>query len=80
MNEKVSSSFSWLEVRQEAIAGLLVVGAVSVVGGIGYIAYTVPHKLDRVISNQMEYKQRITDLEDEVKNHRDRITRLEVNR
>lgn len=80
MNEKVSSSFSWLEVKQEAIAGLLVVGAVSVVGGIGYIAYTVPHKLDRVISNQMEYKQRITDLEDEVKDHRDRITRLEVNR
>ena len=80
MNEKVSSSFSWLEVKQEAIAGLLVVGAVSVVGGIGYTAYTVPHKLDRVISNQMEYKQRITDLEDEVKDHRDRITRLEVNR
>ena len=80
MNEKVSSSFSWLEVKQEAIAVLLVVGAVSVVGGIGYIAYTVPHKLDRVISNQMEYKQRITDLEDEVKDHRDRITRLEVNR
>ena len=80
MNEKVSSSFSWLEVKQEAIAGLLVVGAVSVVGGIGYIAYTVPHKLDRVISNQMEYEQRITDLEDEVKDHRDRITRLEVNR
>lgn len=80
MNEKVGSSFSWLEVKQEAIAGLLVVGAVSVVGGIGYIAYTVPAKLDRVISNQMEYKQRITDLEDEVKDHRDRITRLEVHR
>lgn len=71
-------SFSWREVKQEAIAGLIIIAAVGVIGGIGYIAYTVPSKLDHVIKNQEEYTGRLNKLEAQNENQEVRIIKLEM--
>jgi hypothetical protein len=71
-------SFNWREVKQEAIAGLITLSAAGAIGGIGYIAYTVPSKLDHVIKNQEEYKGRIVKLEDQNESQEVRIIRLEL--
>jgi len=78
MTENGIDSFSWSTVRQEVAAGLLIVACSAVIGGIGYIAYTVPAKLDRVISNQMEFKGRLIKVEEGLDEHENRITRLEL--
>jgi hypothetical protein len=71
-------SFSWAGVKQEAIAGLITIAAASAVGGIGYIAYTVPSKLDHVIKNQEEYRGRLIKLEAQNEEQEVRIIKLEM--
>lgn len=78
MDERSNSSFSWREVKQEALAGLITLSSLGAIGGIAYIAYTVPQKLDHVIKNQEEFVQRITKLEDQYEAQQIRIVKLEL--
>jgi uncharacterized alkaline shock family protein YloU len=72
--------FNWLQVKQEAIAGLIVIAAAAAIGGIGYIAYTVPSKLDHVLNNQEEFRGRIVKLETQGDAHEVRLIKLEMRR
>lgn len=73
-NEEV---ISWHKVKEQTLAGLLLTTVVTIVGGIGYIAYTVPSKLDHVINNQEEFRARLIKLENHDENQEIRIIKLE---
>ena len=75
-----SETSFWRAVKQEAIAGLVVLLAGGGITGIGYLVYTVPSQLDRVIQNQEQFKTRVGELEDTVKDHDVRIIKLEMRR
>jgi hypothetical protein len=75
-----SDTSFWRAVKQEAIAGLVVLLAGGGITGIGYLVYTVPSQLDRVIQNQEQFKTRVGELEDTVKDHDVRIIKLEMRR
>lgn len=68
----------WQGVKQEAIAGLITISAAAAVGGIAYIAYTVPTKLDHVLKNQEEYLGRIVRLENQNASQEVRLIKLEM--
>lgn len=68
----------WREVKQEAIAGLIVAGAVAGCGGIIYLVYTVPSRLDQVLQNQSDFKETIRRHQDQLADHDRRIIRLEL--
>ena len=70
----------WREVRAQAVAGSLVVSIAAILAGITYIAYTVPSQLDRVISNQTQFKERLDEVEKNVDSLQDRVTRVEAQR
>jgi uncharacterized membrane protein YebE (DUF533 family) len=80
VNPSPQTPFNWLLVKQEAIAGLIVIASAAAIGGIGYIAYTVPSKLDHVLSNQEEFRARIVKLEAQGDTHEVRIIKLELRR
>ena len=46
----------WQEVKKEALAGGAVVMMTALVGGVGYLTYTVPRQLSEVLDNQREFK------------------------
>jgi len=73
-----SDTSFWRAVKQEAIAGLVVLLAGGAITGIGYLVYTVPSQLERVIQNQEQFKTRVSQLEDTVKDHDVRIIKLEL--
>lgn len=75
-----SDTSFWRAVKQEAIAGLVVLLAGGAITGIGYLVYTVPSQLERVIQNQEQFKARVGELEDTVKDHDVRIIKLELRR
>jgi hypothetical protein len=68
----------WKGVRQEATAGLIIAGAVAAVTGIFYLSYTVPTKLDDVLSNQQEIKSRFSKAEETIQDHEQRLIKLEL--
>ena len=70
----------WRGVRQEAVAGIVVLAVGSVGAGIFYLCYTVPTKLDDVLSNQQVIQKRIGDVEDKVMDHDVRLIKLELRR
>lgn len=67
----------WHEIKSQTIASLIVVSVISMIGGIAYIVYTVPTKLDQVITNQAEFRNRITQLENKQYLQEVRIIKLE---
>lgn len=73
-------STNWQEIRAQTIASLIVVSVIAVIGGIAYIAYTVPTKLDHVITNQEELHTRIKTLENQNQLQEVRIIKLESSR
>jgi predicted PurR-regulated permease PerM len=80
VSEPSSPDSFWRGVKQEAAAGLVVLLAGGAITGIGYLVYTVPSQLERVIQNQEQFKARVGELEDTVKDHDVRIIKLELRR
>ena len=68
----------WRGVRQEALAGIVVLAIGSAGAGIFYLCYTVPTKLDDVLSNQQLIQKKLGDVEDKVLDHDVRIIKLEL--
>jgi hypothetical protein len=80
VSQTPSDTSFWRGVKQEAAAGLVVLLAGGAITGIGYLVYTVPSQLERVIQNQEQFKARVGELEDTVKDHDVRIIKLEMRR
>ena len=70
----------WRGVKQEALAGLAVLAVGSAAAGIFYLVYTVPTKLDDVLSNQQVIQQKVGEIEDKVLDHDVRLIKLELRR
>ena len=70
----------WRSVRQEALAGIVVLAVGSAGAGIFYLCYTVPTKLDDVLSNQQLIQKKVGEIEDKVSDHDVRIIKLELAR
>ena len=70
----------WRGVRQEALAGIVILAVGSAGAGIFYLCYTVPTKLDDVLSNQQLIQKKLGDVEDKVLDHNVRIIKLELAR
>lgn len=70
----------WSEVKAQALAGMMVAGAVGVCGGLGYLIHTVPRQLEQILNNQMEFKGRLESVERKVDDQDNRLIRLESNR
>jgi len=70
----------WRGVRQEAVAGIVVLAVGSAGAGIFYLCYTVPTKLDNVLSNQLVIQQKVGEIEDKVIDHDVRLIKLELRR
>lgn len=68
----------WRSVKQETVAGLAVLAVGSAAAGIFYLVYTVPTKLDTVLSNQTEIQKKMLTIEDTVHDHDVRIIKLEL--
>ena len=70
----------WRGVKQEALAGLAVLAIGSAAAGIFYLVYTVPTKLDDVLSNQQVIQQKVGEIEEKVVDHDVRLIKLELRR
>lgn len=70
----------WRGVKQDAVAGLAVLAIGSAAAGIFYLVYTVPTKLDDLLSNQEVIQKKIGELDDKVMDHDVRIIKLEMSR
>ena len=74
------SSLFWPEVKAQAAAGLIVLAVGSTLAGVGYLIYTVPSRLDQVLSNQTEIKGRMVQMEDLGRDLERRVIKLETAR
>jgi archaellum biogenesis protein FlaJ (TadC family) len=70
----------WRGVKQEALAGIVVLAIGSAGAGIFYLCYTVPTKLDDVLSNQQVIQTKVGEIEDKVLDHDVRLIKLELRR
>jgi hypothetical protein len=70
----------WRGVKQEALAGIVVLAIGSAGAGIFYLCYTVPTKLDDVLSNQQVIQTKVSEIEDKVLDHDVRLIKLELRR
>jgi archaellum biogenesis protein FlaJ (TadC family) len=70
----------WRGVRQEALAGIVVLAVGSAGAGIFYLCYTVPTKLDDVLSNQQVIQKKVGEIENKVMEHDVRLIKLELRR
>ena len=78
MQESDSKRGFWHGVRQEATAGVAVLAIGAASAGIFYLVYTVPTKLDNVLSNQEIIQKKVGEIEDTVHDHDVRIIKLEL--
>lgn len=70
----------WRTVKQDTLAGLAVLAIGSAAAGIFYLVYTVPTKLDDLLSNQEVIQKKLGELDDKVMDHDVRIIKLEMSR
>ena len=80
MSSPESPQGFWRGVKQEAIAGVAVLSVGSAAAGIFYLVYTVPTKLDDVLSNQQLIQKKVGDIEEKVLDHDVRLIKLELRR
>lgn len=76
----MGSPLFWPEVKAQAAAGLIVLAVGSTLAGVGYLIYTVPSRLDLVLSNQSEIKTRMVQVEAMGRDLERRVIRLEADR
>lgn len=76
----MGSPLFWPEVKAQAAAGLIVLAVGSTLAGVGYLIYTVPSRLDLVLSNQSEIKTRMVQMEAMGRDLERRVIRLEADR
>jgi hypothetical protein len=76
----MGSPLFWPEVKAQAAAGLIVMAVGSTLAGVGYLIYTVPSRLDQVLSSQTEIKARIVQMENTDRNLERRVIILEAAR
>lgn len=72
-----SPSPFWQEVKAQAIAGTVVVVTGSILAGIVFLVHTVPTQLNQVLLNQQTFRGRLETVERDVRDHGNRIIRLE---
>ena len=70
----------WRGVKQDTVAGLAVLAVGSAAAGIFYLVYTVPTKLDDLLSNQEIIQKKIGEIDTTVRDHDVRIIKLEMSR
>lgn len=70
----------WRNVKQETVAGLAVLAIGSAAAGIFYLVYTVPTKLDDLLSNQEVIQKKLGEIDSTVRDHDVRIIKLEMSR
>lgn len=70
----------WRNVKQETVAGLAVLAIGSAAAGIFYLVYTVPTKLDDLLSNQEVIQKKLGEIDSTVRDHDVRIIKLELRR
>ena len=70
----------WRGVKQDIVAGLAVLAVGSAAAGIFYLVYTVPTKLDNLLSNQEIIQKKIGEIDGTVRDHDVRIIKLEMSR
>jgi len=70
----------WRNVKQETVAGLAVLAIGSAAAGIFYLVYTVPTKLDDLLSNQEVIQKKLGEIDNTVRDHDVRIIKLEMSR
>jgi len=68
----------WRAVKQDTLAGIAIAGVIALTGGIIYLVYTVPTKLDDVLINQVRFEKQVGKLEDRVLDHENRLIKLEL--
>lgn len=61
-DDKKTSIFNWRGVEEQVAAGLILMATC----GIGFIAFTVPQRLDLILEKMTAMTQRITVLENRV--------------
>jgi hypothetical protein len=61
-NDKPRALFNWKGVEEQVAAGLILMATC----GIGFIAFTVPQRLDLILEKMTAMTQRITVLENRV--------------
>ena len=66
------NTLDWSSISSNVIATVLGAAVVAGLGSIFFIAYQVPRQQDQILSNQVEMKQAMRDLND-------RLQRLELN-
>jgi flagellin-like hook-associated protein FlgL len=76
----MGSPLFWPEVKAQAAAGLIVMAVGSTLAGVGYLIYTVPSRLDQVLSSQTEIKARMVQMENTDRNLERRVIILEAAR
>lgn len=64
----------WYGVRQHVTSWLVVGGFL----GLAWLGYTLPRQLDHVLRNQEEQKTQLDSLENQVREHAIRLTRIEA--
>lgn len=73
-----SANSFWTNFKSQTLAGVAVAAIGAIGCGIGYLVFVVPSRLDRVLSNQGEFKGRLDKVEQIVDNQGDRLIRLEA--
>jgi hypothetical protein len=70
----------WPQVKAQVLAGLFLMVAGSIAGGVAYLIYIVPSRLDKVIDNQNEFKARVVETERITRSLEIRVRLLEASR
>lgn len=70
----------WAEVKAQALAGVMVAGAIAICGGLGYLIHRVPRQLDQVLENQKTFQGRLDTVERQADELTGRVIRLEATR
>lgn len=64
----------WDDVKRNVAAWLIITG----IAGVGYMAVSIPSRMDRIILNQDAFREDVRGLQNDVGSLKERITALEL--